>query len=371
VRSNHPFDGCCNVRELCKFGGTPAAASLAAVKVPVYAYVVAVSTYGPYDEQTNTYRWDRPDFTMWADKVATYLEGIYGKGAVHRLFDKEATRNHLLQILNQDLPSLDPGALVIFYFIGHGFPSPPVEPKRKGTWPVTTLLGLHGSNPTDTEGSNYDRSISTEELVSAFAAADQCNFMIFLDCCHAGSASIVARAPDRFNHDLYFRGFALVASSADTVSSHCRFTEALLKVWKDPSTDIERTAEQIRAEVNKTIFSGSSNPGAETPQVQVPNITVGDSAAKMGYLNQGNCFVVFYVDPQAKNDITVSIAGHAPILFEKEHSFYHLTLPRKPVRLTVNIGSKSEPLDLNLQSAYDRKTSSRNRGGRTKTVCHS
>jgi hypothetical protein len=324
---------------------TPAANQAVTEKFPVHAYVVSVSTYRSKQDKPDEYRWRQPMFTEYGQKVADYLEGLYGKEDVTCIFDGDATRNRLLQELDQNMPNFAPGTLVIFYFIGHGLPCPPTNAVRaSASWPITTLLALHGADPTDQDGLNYDRSISIDELITAFANADQCNFMIFLDCCHAGVTSIVARAPDRYNHDLFFRGFALVSSSADNKSSRCHFTQALLDIWPKPSTDINRTAEQILDDVNASI---SNMP--DKPQTEVPGIEIGNPAAKMGQLSRGNCLVCFQFFPSAVNDVTVSIPGHAPITFPKDHTYYPVTLLREKVSLTLTVGAHSQTQNLDLR----------------------
>lgn len=334
----------------------------------IYAFVVS-GYYEAPDPKSPAAKLNEV-FKATGDEFVAHLRKTIPREAmaedIVRLEGAGATRKALEDILER-IRKIPDNSLVIFYFCGHGF--------RQGEKPASapgaadkrsTCLALAGCDPSGRIKNASDVSLSTSRIADAFDRTPNVNFMVFLDCCHAGMAVPFLPTSTTDPYNIQNRGFFMAASTRDQLSYNCDFTKAVLKVWKDGSFDKSETLHSVVAKVTNTM-----NEGKPTP-LQIAQNIVGNDSLPLGIISADLCVFFLQLSPQpAPPQYFVTIdgpGGSATTQPSPATTMLLLTVPRKECTVTIKgpfkewkqpvnfTGKPYYPIHIQLDGAWTKDT---------------
>ncbi|MBX3360138.1 MAG: caspase family protein [Phycisphaeraceae bacterium] len=253
----------------------------------------------------------------------------------------QPTYANIRALLNTEVPRLPPSSYVIFYFAGHGVRVG--DPTRDG---LTELgLVLQGGVPSS-ERPDFANTMLYSELLAPFRRMRLGNFLLLLDCCHAGAEVTPIEDAVRLEHKLLnLRGVAISASTRSQKTYKDAFTKALTQYWTQGSGPCE-TPDVMRGSLARML----QTVVADMLQMQVddtmlrPSLLLGKGAQVcIGTFGQPST-LLFIVPPRSTNLPMIQI-GDAPAVefnpqadvIDREAGFYIRQVPRTSTRVVCTV----------------------------------
>ena len=284
--------------------------------------------------------WENPTLELSIEKSANDLQQFFqtkfppSQVEIHVLKSRDETTHDSIQhFLRGPFVNIASGSVTLFFVLSHGVPKSAPNPLFTQDLQIVT---------SDTSYATGDRGFSvSKDLFPEFVGLNEPGSIVlaFLDTCYSGAAHNLSMSLQKEQAQRFGLRIMMMASSlSETQSYRATFTEALIDLWKLPTSGSSCTSEyqapdKLRESIRRQLDPQPLGPTEGLPKVVVPylgNLCLESFSADSG-------LVVFF--NRLPHEVAALIGGNANSPYSsvpmQQDDIIPYRLPRKIYTLDV------------------------------------